>query len=78
MAAVPDRAAAIDQRSEPALTARQLIPGAYDRNTLTHRQSGAMGGPAFGSAGIPAGPSSMDAATTRERGKEGGRLSRAR
>ena len=64
--------------TDPVLTARQLIPGAYDRNTLTYRQSGSMGGPAFGAAGIPAGPSSMDEETTRERRKEGGRLSRAR
>ena len=28
------------------MTARQLIPGAYERNTQTHRQPGSMGGPA--------------------------------
>jgi hypothetical protein len=55
-----------------ATTARQLIPGAYERNTLTRRQSGSMGGPAFGSTGIPAGPSSLDNATAAERHKEGG------
>jgi hypothetical protein len=74
MAAVTERAAARDERAEPVLTARRLIPGAYDRTTLTHRQSGSMGGPAFGAAGIPAGPSSMDETTTRERQREGGRL----
>ena len=70
--------APIDERPEPVLTARQLIPGAYERNTLTYRQPGFMGGPAFGSVGIPAGPSSMDEETTRQRGKEGGRLGQAR
>jgi len=56
-------------------TARQLIPGAYERNTLTHRQPGSMGGAGFGSTGIPPGPSPMDSATTAERHKEGGRTS---
>jgi hypothetical protein len=66
-----------DERADPVLSARQLIPGAYDRGTLTHRQPGAMGGPAFGSAAVgPLGPSSMDEATTRERRREGGRLRR--
>lgn len=49
-----------------------LIPGAYERNTLTHRQSGSMGGAAFGSPDLPIGPSSMDAVTIAEREKEGG------
>ncbi|MBI2828482.1 MAG: hypothetical protein HYX77_04325 [Acidobacteria bacterium] len=53
-------------------TARELIPGAYERSTLTHRQPGSMGGPAFGSADAPIGPGSMDAATIAERQKEGG------
>jgi hypothetical protein len=52
--------------------ALQLIPGAYDRTTVTHRQSGSMGGPAFGSADVPIGPSSMDAATIADREREGG------
>jgi hypothetical protein len=55
----------------PKDRAQRLIPGAYDRTTLTHRQPGAMGGGAFGS-GIPAGPSSMDAATIAARELEGG------
>ena len=74
MTVLTERAVASNQRPAPVPTARQLIPGAYDSTTLTHRQPGSMGGPAFGSVGIPAGASSMDAATTRERGKEGGRL----
>jgi hypothetical protein len=63
--------------SEAVLTARQLIPGAYERNTATHRQPGSMG-QAFGATEIPAGPSSMDTETTRQHGKEGGRLSNVR
>jgi hypothetical protein len=58
--------------SSSCMTAQELIPGAYERSTLTHRQSGSMGGPAFGSADPPIGPSSMDAATIAEREKEGG------
>ena len=49
-----------------------MIPGAYDRSNLTHRQSGAMGGAANGTAGVPEGTSSMDAQTILEREKEGG------
>jgi hypothetical protein len=49
-----------------------LIPGAYERNTLTHRQPGSMGGPAFGSLSAPIGPSSLDAATIADREMEGG------
>ena len=52
--------------------AQRLIPGAYDRTTLTHRQRGSMGGPAFGSPDQPIGPSSMDAATIADRELEGG------
>ena len=53
-------------------TARRLIPGAYERNTLTHRQPGSMGGPGFGSTGIPLGVTLMDTSTAAERHKEGG------
>ena len=52
--------------------ARTLIPGAYEQNTLTHRQPGAIGGPPFGAANIPVGSSTMSAATIAERQKEGG------
>ena len=52
--------------------AQALIPGAYERNTLTHRQMGSMGGPAFGSSDIPIGPSSLSAATVADREMEGG------
>ena len=55
----------------PKDAAQRLIPGAYDRTTLTYRQPGSMGGAAFGSA-MPSGPSSMDAATLAERELEGG------
>ena len=58
--------------SPHADAAQRLIPGAYDRTTLTHRQSGAMGGAAFGSADVSSDASSMDAATIAERELEGG------
>ena len=47
-----------------------LIPGAYERNTLTHRQPGAMG--ADPAVTLPGGSSSMDAATIAEHEREGG------
>lgn len=49
-----------------------LIPGAYERDTLTHRQMGSMGGPAFGSEDVAMGPSSLSAATIADREMEGG------
>ena len=52
--------------------AQDMIPGAYERNTLTHRQMGSMGGPAFGSTDAPIGPSSLSAATIADREMEGG------
>ena len=52
--------------------AQALIPGAYERNTLTHRQMGSMGGPASGSMDMPIGPSSLSAATLADREMEGG------
>lgn len=44
-----------------------LIPGAYERNTLTYRQPGSMSGPAFGSESASIGPSSLDAALIADR-----------
>ena len=61
----------------PKDAARLLIPGAYDRTTLTHRQPGSMGGDAFGSDML-GGPSSMDAATITEHELEGGGAVRER
>ena len=52
--------------------ARKLIPGAYERNTLTQRQPGAMGGAPFGSDDMPVGSSTMSPVTIAERQKEGG------
>jgi hypothetical protein len=49
-----------------------LIPGAYERNTLTHRQSGSMGGPAFGSPTAPGRDETLSAATILDREREGG------
>jgi len=56
----------------PPNMARKIVPGAYDRSNLTHRQRGSMGGAASGTADAPTGPSSLDAATVLEREKEGG------
>lgn len=52
------------------------IPGAYERNTLTYRQTGSMGGDP--SIAVPVGSSSMDAATIAEREREGGGAPRER
>jgi hypothetical protein len=49
-----------------------LIPGAYERNTLTHRQTGSMGGPAFGSATAPGPDTTLSRATILDREREGG------
>ena len=49
-----------------------LIPGAYERNSPTSRQPGAVGGSAFGSVTAPMGHSSMDEATIADREREGG------
>ena len=56
--------------------AASLIPGAYERNTLTFRQPGSMG--ADTSLAVPIGSSSMDAATIAEREREGGGSPRQR
>ena len=53
-------------------SAAALIPGARERNTLTYRWPGSMGGPASGSANVVSGVSSMDATTISEHQKEGG------
>jgi hypothetical protein len=59
----------IDLRAD-AGSAGPLIPGAYERNTLTYRLPGSMG--PGGSVVIPVGASSMDAATIADREREGG------
>ena len=49
-----------------------MIPGERERNTLTYRQLGSMGGPASGSA-VEGTPSVlMDATTIAEHQREGG------
>ena len=50
----------------------RIIPGAYEPNTLTRRQSGSMGGGAFGAGSVPSVHSTLDAATILDREKEGG------
>jgi len=68
----------VSQREGPVIApstepARQaLIPGAYERNTLTYRQAGSMSGPAYGASDLPNGPSLLDAATIAAREMEGG------
>jgi hypothetical protein len=54
------------------MTQLPLVPGAYERNTLTHRQPGSMGGPVAGWVDVPVGPILMDAATSDDRKREGG------
>ena len=56
--------------------AAALIPGAYERNTLTYRQPGSMG--ADPSAALPEGSVSMDDATIAQREREGGGAPRER
>jgi len=49
-----------------------MIPGERERNTITYRQPGSIGGPEFGSeVAAPANPL-MDAVTIAEREREGG------
>ena len=50
----------------------RIIPGAYERNTTTPRQSGSMSGPAYGASDIPAGPALLSAGTLAAREREGG------
>ena len=52
--------------------AQALIPGAYERNALTHRQVGSMGGSPFGTTDVPIGPNTLGAATIGDRELEGG------
>jgi hypothetical protein len=49
-----------------------MIPGAYEPNTTTRRQPGAMTGAPNGSGDIPAGGTLLDAATRAAREMEGG------
>ena len=64
----------VSQLTSDASRARALIPGAYEKNTLTHRQIGSMTGPTptSGSDALAAGASRMDAATIADREMEGG------
>ena len=52
--------------------ARRLIPGAYEPNTLTHREPGSIGGAPFGASDLPVGASTMSPTTIAEHQKEGG------
>ena len=59
-------------------TSADLIPGARDASTLTHREPGAIGGDPYG-ADIPASPPQWeDEADRREFARDGGGPPRAR
>ena len=59
-------------------TSADLIPGARDPSTLTHREPGSMGGDPYG-ADIPAvAPEWEDGETCREHEREGGGAERER
>ena len=49
-----------------------MIPGERERNTLTHRQPGSMGGPEFGSDSGQPQSVLMDEVTIAEHQREGG------
>ena len=49
-----------------------MIPGERERNTLTYRQPGSMGGPEFGSESECAPSVLMDDTTIAEHQREGG------
>jgi hypothetical protein len=49
-----------------------MIPGERERNTLTYRQPGSMGGPEFGSEVVGLPHPLMDAVTIAEHEREGG------
>jgi hypothetical protein len=49
-----------------------MIPGERERNTLTYRQPGSIGGPEFGSEVTSRANPLMDAVTIAEHQREGG------
>jgi hypothetical protein len=59
-------------------TSAELIPGARDASTLTHREPGAIGGNPYGADIPPVAPEWEDAATCREHELEGGGAERER
>ena len=59
-------------------TSADLIPGARDPSTLTHRERGSIGGDPYGADIPPASPDWEDAATRREHEREGGAVARRR
>jgi hypothetical protein len=59
-------------------TSADLIPGAREASTLTHREAGAIGGNPYGSDIPPVQPEWEDAATYREHELEGGGAERER
>jgi hypothetical protein len=71
---VSSRTAKVYRRSmdTPQPSTGLMIPGERERNTLTYRQPGSMGGPASGSAVEGASNVLMDATTIAEHQREGG------
>ena len=59
-------------RHDDPNAALRLIPGAYERNTLTSRQPGSSGGAAYGTDGLANGAGTLSPVTIAERQKEGG------
>jgi hypothetical protein len=59
-------------------TSADLIPGARDASTLTHRQPGAIGGDPYGADIPPVPPQWEDPETCREHEREGGGSERER
>ncbi len=59
-------------------TSADLIPGARDGSTLTHRQPGAIGGDPYGADTPPAPADGEDEATRREHELDGGGAQRER
>jgi hypothetical protein len=57
-------------------TSADLIPGARDATTLTHRQPGAIGGEPYGADIPPTPPGWEDDTTRRDHEREGGGRSR--
>jgi hypothetical protein len=63
----------MDETKASPISSGRMIPGERERNTLTHRQPGSIGGPASGSDVVGGTREDlMDDATVLERQREGG------
>ena len=61
----PDSMRAVADRSIAGPGAHEPIPGEYDATTLTHRESGAMGGAFNGTNNLPIDPDALSDDRTR-------------